>query len=81
MGRIFWLLKHLYTLPWSPRGRKMRIEKLMRNTGEDREVCALIVYSRDAIRGIELSNEEGRDALRLWGLLEQGEITMPANRS
>lgn len=80
MNKILRLLQHLYTLPWSPRGRKMRIEKLMKDTGEDRDVCALIVYSRDVMRGIELSDEEGRDALRLRRLLEAGRITLPADR-
>ena len=80
IDRILWLLKHLYVLPRSSEGRKMRIEKLIKDTGEDRDVCAAVVYSRDVMRGIELSDEEGRDALRLRKLLELGKLTMPADR-
>lgn len=80
LKKVLWYLKLLYTLPWSPRGRKMRVEKLMRNTREDRDVCAAIVYARDSMQGIELSDEEGRDALRIRKLIEQKKITLPADR-
>lgn len=74
------LLRHLYTLPWSPRGRKMRIEKLMRDLGEERDICAAIVYTRDATWSIWLSEEEKQDALRIKDRLIRGKITMPADR-
>jgi len=77
--KIKWWLKHLCTLPWSREGRRMRIEKLMRDTGEERDVCAAIVYARDAPRGL-LSEEEWKDADRIRNRLIKDEMTMPADR-
>lgn len=81
LKKVLWYLRHLYSLPWSPRGRRLRIERLMVETGEGRDVCAAIIYGRDSMRGIELSDEEGRDALRIRRLLEQGKITLPADKT
>jgi len=77
---VLWYLKHLFTLPWSPRGRRMRIEKLMRHMGEDRDTCAAVIYARDSMLGRRFSDEEVRDASRLQKLLEQREITLPIDR-
>ena len=72
-------LKRLFTLPWSCEGRRVRIERLMRVTGEERDICAAIVYVRDAPRGF-LSEGEWEDFDRIKNRLVKGEITMPADR-
>lgn len=73
------LLKHLFTSPWSPRGRGMRIEKLMRGTGEERDICAAIVYYRDASRNL-LTGEELKDFYRIGDRLVRGEIILPVDK-
>ena len=78
-SKIKWLLKHLFTLPWSCEGRLMRVERLMKSTGEERDICAAIVYTRDALRGF-LSEEEWKDFDRIENRLIRGEVTMPADR-
>jgi len=78
-AKIKRLLKHLFTLPWSREGRRIRIERLMTSLGEERDICAAIVYSRDGPRNF-LSKEEWQDFDRIKNRLVSGEITMPADR-
>ena len=59
----------------------MRIEELMERTGEERDVCAAIVYTRDRALGREFSYSESVDAQRIAKRLEDKEITLPADRS
>ncbi len=56
--KIKWLLKHLYTSPTSPPGRKMRIQHLVEKGEVTRESATLTVYSRDFDRGFTLTDEE-----------------------
>jgi len=72
--------KQFVTLPDSPSGRKLRIEQLIETTGEERDVCATIVYARDSLLGRCFSEEEAKDADRVRVRLENGEITLPAMR-
>ena len=74
------LLKQLVTTPWSERGRQMRIDQLMESTGEERDVCAAIVYARDAALGREFSDQEAKDADRIAARLESREIILPADK-
>jgi len=80
LGKILWILKHLVTTPWSPGGRKMRIEKLMGTLGEERDICAAIVYHRDLDLGRWIAEEEYEDFKRICGRLERNEITLPADK-
>lgn len=80
MSKIKWLLRHLFNLPWSSGGRIMRIERLMETTGEERDVCAAVVYTRDAARGFGLSDKEWEDFERIGRRLVNGEIVMPADQ-
>ena len=73
-------LRQLVTLPWSESGRRIRIEELMERTGEERDVCAAIVYARDRALGRGFSYSESVDAQRLAKRLENEEITLPAGR-
>jgi len=75
------LLKQLVTTPWSERGRQMRIEQLMESIGEERDVCAAIIYARDASLGRSFTYSESIDAGRIRTRLEKGEITLPTDRS
>ena len=70
------LLEHLFTLPWTPKGRKMRIEHLMKTTSYERDVCAAVIYTRDAALGRNLSSDETADANRVRRRLEKGEIVL-----
>jgi len=78
-AKIKRLLKYLFTLPWSREGRRMRIERLMKSTGEERDICAAIVYVRDGPRHF-LSEEEWEDFDRIMNRVVRNEITMPADR-
>jgi hypothetical protein len=78
VGRFF---KQLVTLPWSESGRRMRIDKLIEETGEERDVCAAIIYARDQSLGREFSCSESADAQRIVKRLENKEITLPAGRN
>lgn len=71
------LLKHLYTLPWTPGGRRMRIGRLMNKEGLERDVAAAIVYYRDSTL---LSNDELKDFNRICDRLKKGNLTMPADK-
>jgi hypothetical protein len=75
------LLKQLVTTPWSERGRQMRIEQLMESIGEERDVCAAIIYARDASLGRSFSYSETIDADRIRVRLERREIILPTDRS
>jgi hypothetical protein len=72
--------KQFVTLPDSPSGRKMRIEQLMESTGAERDICAAIVYARDVLLNRPFSDEEAKDAGRIRVRLENGEITLLADR-
>jgi len=74
------LLKHLFTLPWSREGRRMRIERLMELIGEERDICAAIIYGRDFAKGFRPSEWEYNDFKRICQRVEKGEIIMPADR-
>ena len=52
-----WYIKPILslTLPWTPRGRQLRIEHVMEVTGGDRAYCTYIVYMRDLARGYKLT--------------------------
>jgi len=75
------LFKQLVTTPWSEKGRQMRIEQLMESIGEERDVCAAIIYARDASLGRSFSGNEAKDADRIAARLEGREIILPADRS
>ena len=82
-----WLINVLRVLvaifypPCTPKGRQTRIEQLMEDTGEIREVCASIVYSRDATRvAFTFTDEERAEAIKLLGMLEHNRIRMPVDR-
>lgn len=78
--RLYRYFRQLVTLPWSPRGRTLRIERLMESTGEERDICAAIVYSQNLSLGRSLLGEEVDDAGRIARRLERGEITLPVDR-
>jgi hypothetical protein len=75
------LLEQLVTLPWSERGRQIRIDQLMESTGEERDICAAIIYARDASLGRPLTCSENIDADRIRKRLEMREIILPADRN
>jgi len=56
--KIKWPLKHLYTSPHSPNGRKMRIEHLLEHGQISKNDATYIVYIRDYERGYQLTQEE-----------------------
>jgi len=71
----------LVYLPCSPYGRRKRIAHLMETTGEIREVCAIVVYARDAARApFTFTDAERVEVERLAQLLESGRVRMPADR-
>ncbi len=76
-------LMYLVYSPCTPWGRVNRIEHLMNDIGENREVCATIVYSRDLDRhlGFTFTSKERKEALHLLALLDSGHIRMPADRN
>lgn len=63
-------LLQFVTLPWTPRGRRMRIRHLMKR-GVERDAAAAIVYARDVGRKIKLDESEIEDAIRIRKLLEE----------
>lgn len=82
LNDIGWILKGIFLAfnPKSPRGRKVRIDRLVSSLGEERDVCAAIVYTRDAQDNYQLSDEELADFTRIGDRLKNGEITLPADR-
>lgn len=65
----------------SPSGRQKRIEKLMEDTGEMREVCAAIVYTRDAKRvPFTFTADERKEAFDILELVQAGRLRLPADR-
>lgn len=72
--------KQLITMPWSPEGRKIRIEHLMESTGEERDICAAIIYLRDTLLHRNLSEDEMKDFERIGESLKKGEIILPVDR-
>lgn len=59
----------------------MRIKQLMESMGEERDVCAAIIYSRDVALQRGLSDDEVKDFERIGRRLENKEIAMPADRA
>lgn len=64
----------------SPKGRRLRIEKLMPKYGNQEDVCKAIVYGRDIKYYPYFSEFEMADCDRIKELLKLGQLTMPEDR-
>lgn len=79
---ILTALMYVIYSPCTPLGRRNRIKHLQEDTGEQRDFCAAVVYSRDSARhmGFTFTDAEKEDAVRIASLLEQGRIRCPSER-
>lgn len=81
MNKLLMLLLYIFYPACTPRGRQKRIEHLMNETGEIREVCATVIYARDAKRvAFSFTDDEKAEATRLLHMLENNRIRMPVDR-
>ncbi len=76
-------LKPIFTFTnfHSPKGRKLRIDRLVERTKLERDICAAIVYARDEFHSAYFTDEEVEDVERIIKRIENNEISFPANRS
>ena len=80
MNILTWIVWLFYP-PCTPSGRTKRIERLMKTSNEPRDVCAAIVYTRDARNfSFTFTAEERQDAQRIFVLVTEGTIRLPADR-
>lgn len=82
MNKLLTLLLYIFYPPCTPKGREQRINHLMEETGEVREVCAAVIYSRDAKRvPFTFTDDEKKETTKLLYMLEHNRIRMPADRN
>jgi hypothetical protein len=79
MGLVKEFFAQLITSPVSPEGRKLRIDMLIKTTHRERDLCAAVVYARDAGRGYQLNLTEKEDAARIAKRIENHEIVIPGD--